>query len=140
MPKVFPALFLLALAACATSKSDGYLYARLEVAGRVVVGGGGPLLLELADGLVVVVNLRAIDSGHLYAAFTILRHGQVVDEPDAVVEVGGDAEFDIDLGPVHPNMAVLQGPCPMSFSFMRWDRSSQVKGRLSIRAVGAPFW
>ena len=91
-----------------------------------------PLRLEVANGVKVIVNLRSIDSLSACVNITILREGRVVDEPDAIVDIGGEARFDVDCEPVVPMMVSLQGPCPLSATVVPTCATQRKRGHLSV--------
>jgi len=133
MTLLHPVFVILCLSACARNVAlEERLQVRLEVAGRTATAMVWPLRLQVATGLEVVVNLRPVDSRRVFATITVIRNGNVIDEPDVIIEIGSGAPFVVDSEPIPPIITDIQATCPLNASFVSFDTSSQMRGRLSV--------
>ena len=94
----------------------------------------GPLRLELEEGRALLVISCASEAKRIRVACRILQDGWILDEPDVVVDMNGDAELSVDLGPRRPIRSDHRAGCPMMSEFTRFEPPIEARVRLSIRA------
>lgn len=117
---------------CAAGDSLDSSRIRLESAGRMSEGPLGCLQLVLEEGLEVSVVSRKLDSARAFLACTIRRNGQVIDEPDFVLEMNGQAEYSACPGPTEAVASTYSASCPLTCGFSRFEPQAAPRVRLSF--------
>jgi hypothetical protein len=124
---------LLALSGCARQSSGETLRIRMESLGRLVEGPLGALRLDLEEGCEFLVTARLLDSKHVFVGGTLRRDTGVLDQPEFVVAVGGEAGYRAPLGSVHALASGSSGVCPLRSAFARFEPPLATHVRISVQ-------